>query len=34
MMATVDHVLSYAVVTAGAGFLAGTATAQPLAAEA
>ncbi|MFI1098147.1 O-antigen ligase family protein [Streptomyces sp. NPDC020917] len=33
MMATVDHVLSYAVVTAGAGFLAGMATSQPLTAE-
>lgn len=33
MLATVDHVLSYAVVTAGAGFLAGMATAQPLSAE-
>lgn len=30
LLATVDHVLSYAVVTAGAGFLAGTATAHPL----
>jgi O-antigen ligase len=29
MLATVDHVLSYAVVTAGAGFLAGVATARP-----
>lgn len=33
MLATVDHVLSYAVVTAGAGFLAGVATARPFAAE-
>jgi len=31
MLASVDHVLSYAVVTAGAGFLAGIATARPLA---
>lgn len=31
LLATVDHVLSYAVVTAGAGFLAGLATARPLA---
>ncbi|WP_405578345.1 O-antigen ligase family protein [Streptomyces sp. NBC_01190] len=31
LLATVDHVLSYAVVTAGAGFLAGVATARPLA---
>lgn len=30
LLATVDHVLSYAVVTAGAGFLAGLATARPL----
>ncbi|HEY5837132.1 O-antigen ligase family protein, partial [Streptomyces sp.] len=30
ILATVDHVLSYPVVTAGAGFLAGTATARPL----
>lgn len=30
MLATVDHVLSYAVVTAGAGFLAGTSTSRPL----
>ncbi|MBY8880608.1 O-antigen ligase family protein [Streptomyces sp. PLK6-54] len=30
MLATVDHVLSYAVVTASAGFVAGLATAQPL----
>ncbi|MFJ4412049.1 O-antigen ligase family protein [Streptomyces sp. NPDC088910] len=30
LLATVDHVLSYAVVTAGAGFLAGMATARPL----
>lgn len=30
MLASVDHVLSYAVVTAGAGFLAGIATARPL----
>lgn len=29
MLATVDHVLSYAVVTAGAGFLSGIATARP-----
>ncbi|WUH95056.1 O-antigen ligase family protein [Streptomyces sp. NBC_00433] len=29
MLATVDHVLSYAVVTAGAGFLSGVATARP-----
>ncbi|NJP43877.1 O-antigen ligase family protein [Actinacidiphila epipremni] len=34
MLATVDHVLSYAAVTAGAGFLAGVATARPFAAEA
>ncbi|WP_078862669.1 O-antigen ligase family protein [Streptomyces sp. NRRL F-5123] len=33
MLAAVDHVLSYAVVTAGAGFLAGVATARPLAPE-
>ena len=33
MLASVDHVLSYAVVTAGAGFLAGVATARPLADE-
>ncbi|WP_333769089.1 O-antigen ligase family protein [Streptomyces sp. IBSBF 2435] len=33
MLATVDHVLSYAVVTAGAGFLAGVATAHPFSAE-
>jgi O-antigen ligase len=33
MLATVDHVLSYAVVTAGAGFLAGLATAHPLTAD-
>jgi O-antigen ligase len=30
LLATVDQVLSYAVVTAGAGFLAGVATARPL----
>jgi O-antigen ligase len=30
MLASVDHVLSYAAVTAGAGFLAGIATARPL----
>jgi O-antigen ligase len=30
LLATVDHVLSYAVVTAGAGFLAGLATARPM----
>jgi O-antigen ligase len=34
MLATVDHVLSYAAVTAGAGFLAGVATARPFAPEA
>ncbi|MFG1810747.1 O-antigen ligase family protein [Streptomyces sp. NPDC049040] len=34
MLATVDHVLSYAVVTAGAGFLSGVATAHPLSDEA
>jgi O-antigen ligase len=33
MLATVDHVLSYAVVTAGAGFLAGVATAHPFTAD-
>ena len=33
MLATVDHVLSYAVVTAGAGFLAGLATAHPFPAD-
>ncbi|WP_328911852.1 MULTISPECIES: O-antigen ligase family protein [unclassified Streptomyces] len=33
LLASVDHVLSYAVVTAGAGFLAGVATARPLADE-
>ncbi|SCE43855.1 hypothetical protein GA0115240_16142 [Streptomyces sp. DvalAA-14] len=31
LLATVDQVLSYAAVTAGAGFLAGLATAHPLA---
>jgi O-antigen ligase len=31
LLATVDHVLSYALVTAAAGYLAGTATARPLA---
>jgi O-antigen ligase len=31
MLASVDHVLGYAAVTAGAGFLAGIATARPLA---
>ncbi|MEU6853167.1 O-antigen ligase family protein [Actinacidiphila alni] len=30
LLASVDHVLSYAVVTAGAGYLAGLATARPL----
>jgi O-antigen ligase len=33
MLASVDRVLGYAVVTAGAGFLAGMATARPLAEE-
>lgn len=33
MLATVDHVLSYAVVTAGAGFLSGLATARPFPAD-
>ncbi|WP_327292523.1 O-antigen ligase family protein [Streptomyces sp. NBC_01198] len=33
MLATVDHVLSYAVVTAGAGFLSGLATAHPFPAD-
>jgi O-Antigen ligase len=33
MLATVDHVLSYAVITAGAGLLAGLATAHPLTPE-
>lgn len=33
MLATVDHVLSYAVVTAGAGFLSGIATARPFLAD-
>ncbi|MFI0896131.1 O-antigen ligase family protein [Streptomyces sp. NPDC020983] len=33
MLAAVDHVLSYAVVTAGAGFVAGVTTARPLAPE-
>lgn len=33
MLAAVDHVLSYAAVTAGAGLLAGIATARPLAPE-
>lgn len=33
LLASVDHVLSYAVVTSGAGYLAGVATARPLAEE-
>lgn len=33
MLASVDHVLSYAVVTAGVGFLAGVGTASPLTAD-